>query len=191
MEYAFQLRDEADWYDTVREIDAIVSQLEAEWRTDWVRIDAELYRPISSTSWQEQTRGAEITLSWQWEWDWLHVDCSVGDELERPVLKLLLERLKPVSRQDVQDAAERGGPERATALHKLSEAYATATFDERTARILTAALDSSDLSVREQAASGMNKLAWAEFAPALEAALAIEIDAVQRDKLAEALRACR
>jgi hypothetical protein len=192
MEHRLQLSDRADWYSTVRTINGIVAQLETEWGTDWIRVDAELDQRMCFTSWQEQTRGhADITLSWEWDWDWLHVGCSAGDDLEQPVLSLLHERLRPVSREEVQRAAERGGPEHATAVHKLYEAFLTAPYDARTARILSTALESSDLLVREQAAAGMDALAWAEFAPALDAARWVETDEQLRAKLEKALCVCR
>jgi hypothetical protein len=199
MEHRLELQDGSDWYVVVDAIQAVIDTLDREFATRWERTVSEGVWQPDLCSWQEKARGrGEITLSWGYPvHDWFTVYCWVPDELEARAVKLLHDHLHPMSLEEIQASAERGGRWRAHAVRKLGEAQHRA-FDARTAAIVVAALDSSDASVRWAAAAAMSSLSldaisneeWSSFAPALRAAIPVETDPYALNAMQQALEYC-
>jgi hypothetical protein len=87
----------------------------------------------------------------------------------------LADNLPHVEPSELRDMAERGEPNRVTALQRLGLGE-TEDYDARTARILIDGVRSRDVDERRAATLAIFLLKWGAFGPALDTAIVAETD---------------
>jgi hypothetical protein len=185
------LRREVDVREAMDAVRAAVTELNRELRAEWYYTESSDLDGVQIYTWDEPVhRYGTIRLNDDPFVPALYVSFEVQSSVRSTVGATLRKHVHAVPEQELQDDAEHGVPTRQTALMRLGIGEER-LFDERTLRIVTAALESPDVEERRAATMAMFLLKWSAFAPAIERALAKEPDESLREQLAYTSELCR